>query len=93
MSVRECWHWMVLGRLLMRAEMAIPAFFVIWFGIAAAGVGLILLAAPEIACQRSALCGTAPTGHQAFPDLSATPRREVSRSLRATTTFSPGEIQ
>ena len=44
----EWWHWIVLGLALTMAEMAIPAFFVVWFGIAAAGVGLILLAAPDI---------------------------------------------
>ena len=44
----EWWHWIALGLVLTMAEMAIPAFFVVWFGIAAAGVGLILLAAPDI---------------------------------------------
>lgn len=49
MFLPEWWHWMVLGLILTMAEMAIPAFFVIWFGIAAAGVGVILLAVPELA--------------------------------------------
>ena len=31
----EWWHWVVLGLCLTIAEMAIPAFFVIWFGIGA----------------------------------------------------------
>ncbi len=42
------WHWVVLGLCLTIAEMAIPAFFVIWFGIGAVGVGLLLLLAPDL---------------------------------------------
>lgn len=48
MFLAEWWHWMVLGLLLAMAEMAIPAFFLIWFGLAAAGVGIILLAIPDL---------------------------------------------
>lgn len=44
----EWWHWVVLGFGLMIAEMAIPAFFVIWFGIGALGIGLLLLAVPDL---------------------------------------------
>lgn len=42
------WHWMVLGLGLCLAEIAIPAFFVIWFGIGALAVGLVLLVAPPL---------------------------------------------
>ena len=49
MFLPEWWHWMVLGLSLTMAEMAIPAFFLVWFGIAAAAVGVILLAVPELA--------------------------------------------
>lgn len=45
----EWWHWLVLGLLLTMAELALVSFFVVWFGIAAAVVGLILLAAPTLA--------------------------------------------
>ncbi|HRD94766.1 MAG TPA: NfeD family protein [Accumulibacter sp.] len=45
----EWWHWMVLGLALTMAEIAIPAFFVVWFGIGAAGVGVVLLLAPGLA--------------------------------------------
>ena len=48
MFLAEWCHWMVLGLLLAMAEMAIPAFFLIWFGLAAAGVGIILLAIPDL---------------------------------------------
>ena len=44
----EWWHWVVLGLCLTIAEMAIPAFFVIWFGIGAMGVGILLLIAPGL---------------------------------------------
>ena len=44
----EWWHWVVLGLCLTIAEMAIPAFFVIWVGIGAVGVGLLLLLAPDL---------------------------------------------
>lgn len=45
----EWWHWMVLGLCLAMAELAVPAFFIVWFGIGAIAVGLVLLAAPELA--------------------------------------------
>ena len=37
------WHWLVFGLLLVVAELAIPSFFIIWFGVAAILVGLSLL--------------------------------------------------
>ena len=42
------WHWLVVGIVLMLAELAIPAFFVIWFGFGAVLVGLLLLVAPAL---------------------------------------------
>ena len=51
----EWWHWVVLGLCLMIAEMAIPAFFVIWFGIGAVGVGLLLLLAPDLSVATQVL--------------------------------------
>ena len=44
----EWWHWVVLGLCLAMAELAVPAFFIIWFGIGALGVGLVLLVRPEL---------------------------------------------
>ena len=44
----EWWHWIVLGLCLAMTELAVPAFFIIWFGIGAIGVGLALLAAPDL---------------------------------------------
>ena len=42
------WHWIVLGIALVLLELAVPAFFVIWFGAGAIIVGLVLLAAPSV---------------------------------------------
>lgn len=44
----EWWHWIVGGIALMLAELAIPSFFIIWFGLGALLVGLFMLLAPEL---------------------------------------------
>ena len=44
----EWWHWMVTGVVLVLLELAIPAFFVIWFGLGALIVGLVVLALPSL---------------------------------------------
>ncbi|MBS0353458.1 MAG: NfeD family protein [Proteobacteria bacterium] len=44
----EWWHWIVLGIALVIAELAVPAFFVIWFGLGALLVGLVLALAPAL---------------------------------------------
>ena len=51
----EWWHWMVLGMCLAMAELAVPAFFIVWFGIGAIGVGLALVIAPEISVASQVL--------------------------------------
>jgi membrane protein implicated in regulation of membrane protease activity len=42
------WHWVVLGILLLLLELAVPAFFLVWFGLGALIVGVILLAVPAL---------------------------------------------
>jgi len=42
------WQWVVGGIVLMLLELAVPAFFIIWFGIGAILVGLILAIAPGL---------------------------------------------
>jgi membrane protein implicated in regulation of membrane protease activity len=42
----EWWQWVVAGIALILAELAIPAFFIIWFGIGALIVALVLRFAP-----------------------------------------------
>lgn len=44
----EWWHWMIAGIGLVLLELAVPAFFVIWFGLGAILVALVLLAAGEL---------------------------------------------
>lgn len=51
----EWWHWIVLGIALVIAELAVPAFFVIWFGLGALLVGLVMLALPLGATAQVAL--------------------------------------
>ncbi len=46
------WHWMVLGMVLVGLEMTVPTFFLIWFGLGAILVGVVMLvAAPGFAVQ------------------------------------------
>jgi membrane protein implicated in regulation of membrane protease activity len=42
------WHWIVLGIALTLLELAVPAFFLVWFGVGALIVGLVLLPVPEL---------------------------------------------
>ena len=51
----EWWHWMVLGLCLAMAELVIPAFFIVWFGIGAIGVGISLLITPDLAISSQML--------------------------------------
>lgn len=44
----EWWVWIVGGIALIVAELAIPSFFVIWFGLGALLVGLLMLALPDL---------------------------------------------
>ena len=44
----EWWAWIVGGIALIVAELAIPSFFVIWFGLGALLVGLLMLAVPDL---------------------------------------------
>jgi len=42
------WHWVVLGIVVMLLELAVPAFFLVWFGLGALIVGVVLLAVPAL---------------------------------------------
>jgi len=44
----EWWQWVVGGIALILAELAIPSFFVVWFGLGALLVGLLLMLAPDL---------------------------------------------
>lgn len=43
----EVWHWLVLGMLLIILEMFIPIFAVLWFGVAALVVAILLWLIPS----------------------------------------------
>ena len=40
------WHWIVGGLLIALLELAVPAFFLIWFGLGALLVGILMLVVP-----------------------------------------------
>lgn len=42
------WHWLVFGMLLILAELFIPSFTILWFGLAAVVVSVLILVLPEI---------------------------------------------
>jgi inner membrane protein len=44
----EWWHWAVAGIVLILAELAIPAFVLIWFGLGALIVTLFVAVVPNI---------------------------------------------
>lgn len=44
----EWWHWIILGLALLLAELAIPAFVLIWFGLSALAVGIVLAILPTV---------------------------------------------
>ena len=44
----EWWTWVVGGIALILAELAIPSFFLVWFGLGAVLVGLLMLALPQL---------------------------------------------
>ena len=46
--ILEWWQWEIAGIALVLLELAIPAFCVIWFGLGAMLVGLVLLVAGEL---------------------------------------------
>ena len=45
----EWWHWAVVGIVLILAELAVPAFVLIWFGLGALLLALILAMHADIA--------------------------------------------
>ncbi len=42
------WHWLVLGLGLGLLELLVPSFFIIWFGLGALLVGLVMMALPDL---------------------------------------------
>lgn len=54
----EWWQWAVLGIGLIIAELAIPAFFIVWFGLGALLVSVVLLVAPSLSLTAQILTWT-----------------------------------
>ena len=46
------WHWVVLGIVLVLLELAVPTFFLVWFGVGAIVVGIALAACTRPAPAR-----------------------------------------
>lgn len=44
----EWWHWTIGGIALVLLELAVPAFYVIWFGFGALLMSVVMLAAPSL---------------------------------------------
>lgn len=43
----EWWHWMVLGIVLILAELALPIFVLVWFGLGALLMGVMVALVPQ----------------------------------------------
>jgi membrane protein implicated in regulation of membrane protease activity len=43
------WHWLVLGMMLILAEIFVPSFTILWFGLGAIVVAVLLWLVPEMA--------------------------------------------
>lgn len=44
----QYWQWLVLGMILIMAELFIPSFTIFWFGLGALTVGCVLWMAPSM---------------------------------------------
>lgn len=42
------WHWWILGVVFLTLEMLVPGTFMLWLGVAAGVIGLILVVAPDL---------------------------------------------
>jgi inner membrane protein len=50
------WYWLILGMVLMAAEMMVPSFTLFWFGLSAGLVSLLLLLMPSISLSLQIIC-------------------------------------
>ncbi|MCU7807545.1 MAG: NfeD family protein [Candidatus Thiodiazotropha sp. (ex Semelilucina semeliformis)] len=51
LSQLDYWHWLILAVMLMILEVFSPGAFLLWMGLAAAVVGLLLLIMPDLSWQ------------------------------------------
>ncbi|HBM90480.1 MAG TPA: hypothetical protein DD400_01175 [Rhodospirillaceae bacterium] len=52
------WHWVVLGFALILSELAIPAFFMVWFGLGSFLVAALLALSPTLSLTGQVLIWT-----------------------------------
>lgn len=52
------WHWIVFGVVLVLFEIVVSTFFILWFGLAAILVGLLLFVVPALALHWQILLWT-----------------------------------
>lgn len=57
--ILEWWYWAIGGIVLVLLELAVPAFFVLWFGLGALIVALALLVAPGLSLTAQVALWTA----------------------------------
>jgi membrane protein implicated in regulation of membrane protease activity len=51
----QFWHWLILAAVLAAIEALVPGMFFIWFGLAAALVGALVLAVPGLGWELEAV--------------------------------------
>lgn len=45
------WHWWILALILLGVEVLVSGFFLLWMGVSAAAVGMLVLILPELTWQ------------------------------------------
>jgi membrane protein implicated in regulation of membrane protease activity len=76
------WHWMILGLALGLLELVVPAFFVIWFGLGALLVGIVMLVAPDMAFTSQILLVDGGIGGDDRVLVPGVPRRRRQDAIR-----------
>lgn len=54
----EWWHWAVAGLALILSELVVPAFVLVWFGLGALLVALVVAAFPGVSLTLQIACWT-----------------------------------
>lgn len=62
----EWWYWLALGLCLIMAELLISAFFILWFGIGAITVALVVLVVPDLGIATQILLWAILSSTQVF---------------------------
>lgn len=54
----QWWHWIVAGLLLIATELAVPAMVLVWFGLAAVVMGVLVALMPSLSLTTQILVWT-----------------------------------